>query len=394
MKRITVLVLACLLLFSGCTRENTVDSGKNDNKNKSCGVWISFSEVNSLLNDKNEFEKEISTLISNCVSIGTENVYIHVRAFCDSLYNSDYFPINEYAKQYDFDVFRYMLDGFHENGIKVHAWVNPYRISTSSSQIESLNTESAAYKWLNDQSGENDKNVCITDSGIYLNPCEAEVRELVINGVREIVLKYDVDGIHFDDYFYPSKDFSFDEKSYNLYKDSQNNPLSLDEWRTTNVNSLISGCYTAIKHINPNVVFSISPAASIEKNKNDLYADVKHWVQNGYVDCIIPQLYFGFSYPDENFCFDKLLTDWEKLMAVNKDVDMYIGLASYKVGTDTPPDCNEWQNDESIISRQVKTCMENDRVKGYVFFSYSSLFSGEELNKKSLEALKITAEGK
>lgn len=391
MKKLIICLLALGLLLAGCSTEN---NGSIPQKNEAlpyenvsaAGVWLSFSEINAMFESEAGFKAEFEKVIENCKALKIGEIYIHIRAFCDSLFKSDYFPLIKAARDTDYDAFLYIVNACHAAGIKVHAWINPYRVLTSSSDKENLDPESPAYKWLSDENTENDKNIAFYN-GIYLNPAEYEVRELVINGIREVLDKYEVDGIHFDDYFYPTTDPEFDAVSYEKYRSEAENPLSLSDWRRANVNALISGCYTAVKFYGKDIVFSVSPMASAEKNYNELYADVGAWVESGCVDCIIPQLYFGFDYPDKQYCFDNLLDDWIKLCKKNTDVGLKIGLAPYKIGTDSEADSAEWNTFEDIIARQAEICYKNGSVSGYVLFSYSSLVSAEELNTKQRENL-------
>ncbi len=381
MKKVLSIIILILLL-AGCSTAPTVDTASYANTATS-GVWISYSEINGMLTSQSGFESEFLNVISNAKQFNIQNLYIHVRAFCDSLYKSDYFPLISAAESYGFDVLEYILTKCHQNGIKVHAWINPYRVSATTSDIETLNLNSPALKWLKDDNAENDRNVCITD-GIYLNPAELEVQKLIIDGIREILEKYDVDGIHFDDYFYPTTLEQFDEISYTQYCTTTNNPLSLEDWRRNNVNSLLSSCYSAIKYKNPNVLFTVSPMASLEQNYNNLYADVKEWVRNGYIDYIIPQIYFGFEYPDDDFKFENLLSKWKEIVE-NSDVGLLIGLASYKSIPELTEDKAEWENNDDVIARQVKICKDDDLVQGYVYFSYSSLFGENQAFVKQRE---------
>ena len=373
-------VLISLMLLCGCNRSETSVTVINHS-----GVWLSYSEVNSML--KGDFKDEFDSLIKNCRELSINNLYIHTRAFGDSIYKSKYFPLNNLCNKYDFDILEYVTSLCHNNGISVHAWINPYRISTSTVNIDEICSESPAYKWLKDENTDNDKNVCFA-SGIYLNPSESEVRQLILNGVREIIENYDIDGIHYDDYFYPTQNEEFDKASYTVYKDGCKNPLSLSDWRRTNVDLLISGTYNAVKHQDENVVFTVSPAADIDKNYNSLYADVSGWIKGGYIDAIIPQLYFGFHYPDENFKFDNLLREWKSLSKVNKDVELYIGLAPYKAKPALAADIPEWQENDDIVARQVEIVKSDDAVNGYIYFSYSSLFGEDEEFKKQLDSIK------
>lgn len=391
MKKAFICILLSLSLLTGCSAVNTEsEQGKNEIlpfKNAAVsGVWLSFSEINAMLESEKGFKAEFEKVIENCRLLKIEEIYVHIRSYCDSIFKSDYFPLTKEAQSADYDIFEYIINACHTAGIKVHAWINPYRVLTSSSDREMLNPESPAYKWLSDGDTENDKNV-ILYNGIYLNPAESEVRELVINGIREVLRKYEVDGIHFDDYFYPTTDPEFDSASYEKYKAESENPLSLSDWRRANVDALISGCYSAVNYYGEDIVFSVSPTASVEKNYNELYADVEGWIKNGYLDRIIPQLYFGFRYPDKQYCFDALLDNWIALAKENTEVELMIGLGTYKIGTDTEADREEWNSSRDIIARQAEICYKNGNVAGFVLFSYSSLVSDEELNTKQRENL-------
>lgn len=389
MKRIILIFLVMLFLLSGCNKGLTESDNEKENFHNmsgkaSGGIWLSFMELKSMLESEKGFENEVSAMVDNCRELGIENIYLHVRANCDSIYKSEYFPLTETAALYNYDVFEYLINTFHSAGFKVHAWINPYRVSTATADVNAVRADSPIHKWLKDADPQNDKNICIYN-GVYLNPAENEVMRLVIDGVKEILNKYQVDGIHFDDYFYPTTDISFDKASYDNYVAATEKPLELDDWRRANVNALISGVNTAIKSINKDIVFSISPAASIENNYHSLYADVKFWVENSLVDTIIPQLYFGYKYNDNNFRFDKLLNDWKKLVLANGDCELIIGLAPYKIGTANDTDGTEWQTDSDLIARQVKCCYDDERVSGYVLFSYSSMMSDNEANLKQRE---------
>ena len=384
--------LICILTLAGCAPPRNSSSNREERSENigvsSGGVWISYSEVNSMLKSENGFRAEFDRVIQSCREAGLGEIYLHIRSHCDSLFKSDYFPQNKFAKELDYDPFEYAVDKCRSNGIKIHAWINPYRVNAASDDITALDKDSPAYKWLNDDNTENDVNV-VRFGGIYLNPAESAVRELIINGIRELLSKYTVDGVHFDDYFYPTTDAAFDKASYEKYCADAKNPIALDDWRRANVNTLLAGCRAAIKSIGgERVDFSISPAASIEKNYSEYYADVKLWVKDGIVDTIIPQLYFGFEYPSREFCFDNLMDSWAELAAENKAIKLAVGLAPYKLGTDSEPDSAEWKNGTDIVARQIKACLDSEAVTGYVLFSYTSVFSDSEQAHEQLDKIK------
>ena len=385
MKRKIALILSLIILLCGCGggRENPQSIAETENE-KMVGMWITYAELGSFFGAAEGFESAFNAAIEKAKGIGVNTVFVHTRAFCDAVYKSEYFPKAKYVNT-ESDPLTVMCNIAKSQGIKIHAWINPYRVSTASNDINNLPQDSPAYIWLNDETQENDANVCFTDSGIYLNPASTEVKKLILDGVREIIDNYEVDGIHFDDYFYPTTDASFDEASYTAYATQADLPLTLAEWRRMNVNSLVNSVYCAVKKKSADLQFGISPAADLDRCYNTLYADIEGWIGGGYIDYIMPQLYFGFEYPLEEFCFDKLLIKWQDL---TKDkITMYIGLPFYKVGTDMSPDNTEWQRDDDIIARQIKLLEENN-VSGYVYFSYSSLFSDADLNRRQLENIR------
>ena len=385
-----VLSLLFLILFLCSCAGNNI---KNQNVRSNSGIWISYYELSAMLKSQKGFKAEFESVVENCKKLQIQNLYIHTRAFCDSLYESDYFPLMSAAKKYDYDVFDYIIEKCHKSDLKVHAWINPYRVSTSTSNIEDIDKQSPAYKWLKDNKSENDSNISFAN-GIYLNPSSNEVRRFVIDGIRELIAKYKVDGIHFDDYFYPTTKENFDFDLYNTYKNTVSNPMQLDDWRRENVNLLISGCYEAIKFANKNIIFSISPAASVESNYNNLYADVTEWIKQGYIDEIIPQLYFGFEYPDKDYRFDNLIKTWEDIASNNDSVKLKIGLANYKAKPELDADKYEWENNSDIIARQVEICENDNNISGYVYFSYSSVFSDETEYKQQTDNIIKYLEGK
>lgn len=360
MRRVFSLFL-CIFLLCGCVPVKKTNIVKESDDSKIYGVWITYSELNSMLagDFKSEFSKCVSTLKKHSIT----DIFVHVRPFCDSLYKSNYFPQNELSKSLDFDVLSYIIEKSHEENIKVHAWINPYRVKTSDENLETLPENSPV------------KNLEInTDyvifNGIYLLPSSDKAKRLITDGIREVCNNYNIDGIHIDDYFYPTKEESFDKTIFENYKNSSENPLTLKQFRTSNVNALISSIYTAIKFIDKNILFSVSPCASIDKNINDYFADIKTWCKNDCVDIIIPQLYFGFNYPDKEYRFDKLFEKWKNYLG-KTDVKIVIGLALYKINTESQPDNIEWKNGKEIIEKQIEICSNDKKISGFSLFSYS-----------------------
>lgn len=408
MKKFFCLIIATLVFLSGCG-VNTKNSNSSINNSvidsleftesqqdlSFRGVWFSYIELNFVNYNEDEFKSTISTMFQNVKDAGFSAVICQVRANCDAIYPSVNFPFSSAFTGTagvgpSYDPLEIMVNLAHNIGLEFHAWINPYRVSAKSKDYENLPNNSPVYKYLTDDDNNNDKNVLFTDEGMYLNPASSEVRKLIVDGINEILATYDVDGIQFDDYFYPTTDAGFDKVSYEKYKKSVNTPLSLDNWRRTNVNILLSEVYNTV-HKTKGCVFGVSPAADIsndksDKNYSEFYADVEYWCStSGYIDYIAPQLYFGYEYPEADFCYDTLLENWCKL---NRDdnVKLYIGLAAYKVNN-TDATSDEWIKNRDILSRQLKD-IKSSAGEGIILYSYSYLFSENEHNRAELDALK------
>lgn len=365
----------------------TTQKKENENK-KMYAVWLSYSEIGSFVKGKNEAEyrETVEVVLKELKTNKINTVFYQCRAFCDSFYNSDIFPVSKYVMAEDdapnFDPLEIFLEKADEYDISVHCWVNPYRVSYDN-EFENLpkNTPARAlYK-------KNKSCLIICDKGIFLNPAHNESRKLVIDGIREILNKYKVAGIHFDDYFYPETNEMNDEKLYKEYK-KQGGSLSLEDWRRENVNVLVTSVYSLVKSKNDRLIFSVSPSADIEKCKNVFYADVEKWCkEEGVADYIIPQIYFGFE--NENMPFEEVLRGWENL-ASGGGANLICGFAAYKCGRNDEnagTGKNEWNENVNILSRQYEQMLKSQAWQGFSLFSYSYCF-GENVTDNSKKEIK------
>lgn len=358
------------------------------------GMWITYFEIASLFDSKKGFEAAFDEMLDNCEKYKVNALFVHVRSHCDAYYPSKYFPWSKYAsgikgaqgKDPGLDPLAYMLEAAHERGMEFHAWINPYRVSYDSTDLAELADNNPAKIWLTDEDKTNDTWVVSAAGGLYLNPAVEEAQALVINGIREIVEGYDVDGIHFDDYFYPTTDEAFDEREYARYRmNVWDAPLSLEDWRRANVNALVSRAYGTVKALRDTCDFGISPMAGINTNYTTVFADVAAWIRGGYVDYVMPQLYFGFEYPKEENRFDLLLNSWEEL-AADYDAELYIGLGAYRIGS-TDENNVEWSQHSDLLARQVTCTRASERCGGYVLYSYSTFFAEDERHSDERSAL-------
>lgn len=379
MKKFFILIITLVFLLSSCTfKEQKDDIVEPDiTEEKVIGTWINYNEINKMIcsaDTQLQFENLVKEKVNNLKEFKINTIFLQVRAFDDCFYRSELCPVSVYCKgknnELKFDVLEAFINVCQNEYIEVHAWINPYRIRNDN-DLNKIYEGSLASEFL---SNENSKEkVIITDNKICYNPAYPEVQNYILNCIREIIDNYNIDGIHMDDYFYPTTFEEIDNKIYQEYLDN-GGMFSKDNYRRNCINSLVSSIYSVCK--NNNLIFSVSPSADIDKNYNELYADVKLWATNaGFADYIIPQLYYGFNH--ETMPFEKLLNDWIKLKNSNNKI--IIGLGVYKIDkVDEYAGLgkNEWIDNDDIISRQI-ALTEQYNADGYCF--YSSSFLSEEI---------------
>jgi len=347
-----------------------------ETSNELLGIWISCYDYTSAAGKtRAEYKAITDAMFKSIKDFGLNTAFVHLRAFSDAFYKSEIYPYSamiagKEGTDLPFDPFEVLLESAEKYGISVHGWINPFRVSTKK-DISLLSSKNPA-KTILDAGNENGE-ICILSNGIYYNPSHVENHKRIIDGVREIVSKYDIDGIHIDDYFYPSTEKKIDKAQYSQYK-ADGGALSLSEWRKANVNSFVSALYSAVKSYNSNLTVSISPAGNLEENYTKHYADVKLWLSNkGYADLIIPQIYFGFEH--QTLGFEKLLKQWSALPR-HSSVKLACGFAAYKCNTAdnyAGTGKKEWQQNTDILSRQLVSVRKNSACSGFVVFSYKDL---------------------
>mgnify|MGYP004506719279 FL=1 len=346
----------------------TADTPESDEEMR--GVWVSYMEL-SMENESSKtqkaFEDKFTEIAQKCRESGFNTLIVQVRPFCDALYKSSYFPWSHIltgtqGENPQYDALQIMCDICKENNLKIHAWINPYRVSSNETP-KKLSDNNPYIK--NSEIG------IKTDNGIFLDPSNETAQKLICDGVKEIAENYDVDGIQFDDYFYPTKDESFDKKQYEAYieKYGKENSMSLDNWRMQNVNTLICKVYRTIKSVDSSVEFGISPQGNIGNN-DGLYADVKSWCTcKGFADYICPQIYFSLENPA--LTFEDCLDSWTSL-DFDENVKLYVGLGGYKAGNGEY-DEETWLLSDSILADEYDILRNNKSVRGFMLYSYNSL---------------------
>lgn len=331
-------------------------------------------------------QQEFMQLLDMLKQTGMNAVVVQIRPCADAFYPSPYEPWSEWltgqqgvAPNPYYDPLAFMIAETHRRGMEFHGWFNPYRavFNTKTSSIASNSPTRLHPEWF----------LTYGDKK-YFDPGLPEVRNYVTRIIRDVIARYDIDAVHFDDYFYPyrieGKEFP-DQHSYTLYGKN----LSKDDWRRSNVDSIIVQLNSAIKSIKPYVKFGISPFG-IWRNKDkdvngsdthggqtnydDLYADILLWLKNGWIDYVAPQLYWeqGHKLADYN-----TLIDWWSKHAYGKHV--YIGHGIYRAGTN-----KAWSN-KSEIPNQLNLLHQYTTIQGSVYFNTRSFITNASAWKDSLQ---------
>lgn len=362
-------------------------------------VWISYLEfLKSKTYTETEFKTYIDEMFDNCVDYGMNTVIVQVRPFSDAMYESKYFPWSQYAsgelgKNPGYNPLKYMIEAAHDRNLEIHAWINPYRITGTGTDIQTLPEYHPARKWAENEATQ--RNVLSYASALYYNPSSKEVQNLIVNGVKEIVTNYDVDGIHFDDYFYPNLGTNyqknFDAPEYNEYiakcKETGKKATDIVTWRRDNVSNLIKKTYAAIKSINPECRFGISPQGNIANLTSAVkyYVDIEKWLSSSeYIDYICPQLYWGLNH--ETAPFAKMLQDYLDIRT-SDTVNIYVGLAVYKAGATLTGD-PDWKESDSVIADELILARETGLVDGFMLYRYESIISKKKEMTNLIQLLK------
>ena len=327
------------------------------------GVWVPYFSLDTAEHTQEAFEENYRQIAQTAQEKGINAMFVHVRPFSDALYPSAYYPWSHIltgtqGRDPGYDPLQFMIDTTHQLGMEFHAWINPLRVKTAETPAAladnnpygTLGAESPGY-------------FMEYDGGVYLNPAYPAVRSLIAGGAAEIAQNYDVDGIHFDDYFYPSEDASLDSAAYEAYTQTVEQPLPLLEWRAANINAMVAQVYESVKAAREEVVFGISPQGNIQ-NDEAMGADVKTWAAvPGYVDYLAPQLYFSFE--NQALPYQQALEEWAALPR-HQGLKLYAGLALYKAGTDA--DGGTWLTRDNIIALQAEAAL-NAGYQGVILYS-------------------------
>lgn len=401
MKRYIAFVLSLLLCCISCAEYPTGECQSNsetvtDNNGDSLvhkkysavnysymkAMWISQYDlynvltVNGRQRSKGDFTRLVCTMLDNVKALGINTVIVQVRPFGDSFYPSEHYPMSSYAvgaygNSSDYDAFETIVTQAHIRGLSIHAWINPLRAMTEA-EILRIDDDYAIRRWYEEKNGEY---IVKVGERLYLNPAYEETRRLVCDGISEIIELYNVDGIHIDDYFYPTTDKSFVEKIYSEYI-KNGGEKSLDEFRREQINMLIKEIYSTVKHENESILFGVSPSGVMKNNYELLYADVSYWcAREGYLDYICPQVYFGFEH--SSCAFDKVCDEFSAMIK-NDNIRLIVGMSLGKAATEYDAYAGEgkyeWRDRKDILKRSLEKVYSMDKCSGVSYFSYQYFF--------------------
>lgn len=375
----SLLLLSCFLLFFSIG--NAQEKIKNP-KNEFRAVWVAtVANIDWPKSGSDDIEKQKSDFIEildTYKKLNYNAVIVQIRSVGDAFYPTKLAPWSRYltgkegkAPNSNFDPLEWMIAETHARGFEFHAWLNPYR-ATMDLKTETLSATHDFYKhpeWMIKYGGK-----------YYYNPALPEVQTLLVTVVNEVVRNYDIDAIHFDDYFYPYKitgEVFNDKASFKKYGGG----LNLEDFRRSNVNNLVKTVAFSIKNIKPWVQFGISPfgvwrnksvdpkgsdTESGQTNYDDLYADPLAWMENSWIDYLVPQLYWSLDHPKASY--SKLLKWWSEN---SKNTAIYIGNGTYKVYADSD---KKWNNPNEIPN-QINITRTYKNVDGNAFFSAKSFIN-------------------
>lgn len=401
LNRLIISCLALVLVLGSLPVNSFASDSLNPSKRHLRGAWISTvinldwpsTEVRDIKNDKERIQKtkaELIKILEKSVEMNMNTVFFQVSPEGDAFYKSNIVPWSRYltgtfGKDPGFDPLEFVIEEGHKRNLEIHAWFNPYRVSmyTDEAMVESLNINKSVFK-------EHPQWIKTASSRFVIDPGIPEAREWVKKRVMEVVNNYDIDGIHFDDYFYNE---AYEGELDDLLTFAKYNPSKISnirDWRRNNTYLLVKEISNAINMAKPWVKFGISPTA-VWANKKDghpdgsntsagvpnydrSFADTKKWVEEEIIDYIAPQIYFSFDNP--YVPYKEALSWWSKLIK-NKNVHLYIGQALYKVNQDS--DLN-FQNNKAIeeFTRQHKLNINNPEVMGSIMFRFKSFYDTDK----------------
>lgn len=374
------------------------------------GIWVSnVANIDTPKGlEKEEYQAYLKKMIQTIAEYKINTMIFQVRPTGDAYYTSKLNPWSRFitgveGKNPGFDVLAFVIEEAKKYGIRVHAWMNPYRISLESMDKIGLTKEEYLSKLddLNFAKQHPEHTILDGANKIILSPSHPEVIQFVTDTIMEVIENYDVEGVHIDDYFYPYAKIPEESEQADYLRYRTSEEQSLDDFRRMNVDKMIQSIHDTMKKSlsksSRKVLFGISPFAiyrthsSIVPNGwekgsfhsagalqcySELYSDVYKWMKEGWIDYVVPQVYFPFERKDVTY---HDLTKWWSNLCKETHTILYIGMGLYQMGS------NEvWQNPKEMVN-QLAYNQNYNNVDGVIFFTYKDLIKGQ--NKVKDQAL-------
>ena len=348
-------------------------------------MWLSQFDLSSVYATNRqqralqEYRSLLVQMLDRVVETGINTVIVQVRPYMDSMYPSEFYPmskyvVGEYGEEAVYDPFAVLIEEAHLRGLAVHAWINPLR-GMLTEEIEPIGEEFPVKQFYLD-SVANGTVLVEHDGRWYLNPAYEAARQLIVNGAREILMNYPVDGLHMDDYFYPSGcTEAFDVQAYAAYT-AENGEIPLMAFRRECVNMLVRELYAMVKDTNASVLFGISPGGNMNTNYHYLGADVYTWCSEaGYIDYICPQVYWGMEH--ETYDFIKVCNTFDEMITA-EGIKLIIGMtvSKAKTGYDQYAGTGqwEWRDNKDVLYRCLQYTQTLQHCVGVSYFCYQYFY--------------------
>lgn len=365
---------------AGSSGVNTSAATSGADSGELRGAWFSYLDWQNMPTDEAGFKAAADQVMSDIQKNGMNAIFCHVHSHSDAYYPSSVLPTSKFLPGNGrFDALQYMIDSAHRHGLSFHAWFNPYRVTGYQMKWSDVPAGSIVKQWY----ASGNRNVLLFDGNYYLNPAQPAVRDLVVSSIREVLTKYAIDGVQFDDYFYPdlgkNAATNFDYPEYQLYSGN----ASITEWRKANVSALIAAVYQTVHAVRPSAVFGVSPVGPLRnlRSEKSYFVDIDTWMSHtGYIDYVLPQIYFDFEQKTSSgvasdAAYATCLNSWLQLrQKTGGKVKLYVGLALYKCGT-SAWDGNakpEWLRRSDILLREVQLARQSGQVSGFGIYAYQN----------------------
>lgn len=360
-----------------------VEASKNNNVVQTLrGTWI--SSVYNIDWPKTSFKENFDAqkqkqayinMLNKLQYAGINAVFVQVRPTSDALYPSKLLPWSKWltgvqGKDPGYDPLAFMIEETHKRGMKFHAWFNPFRVHVNDdlSQLVADHPAKKHPQWV------------VKHAGMLIyNPGLPEVRAFIVHSIMEVVHRYPIDGVHLDDYFYPTNEKASVFADEDTYKDYNDKFKNKGDWRRNNINEFVKALHKQLKFVNPEIKFGISPLGIWRNSHIDrkgsptkglssydnAYADTIKWIDERWIDYVVPQIYWHIGFNIASY--DKLVDWWVK--KTQGKIDLYIGHGIYKLAKQQE---TGWHSADELI-RQLEYNKKHTSISGSIFYSANNL---------------------